>query len=442
MNYVKNILLAIIAATVIPGLASNRVFVPVKNSGTDIDVRTIPILKEKLYVDTIGFGSETPNWGGPFVIGHCNGHDIAVGYDYNYLTHIVFVDGKPVLHDGALMVDADSVANRAVFQRADKSIDIDFNKPDAIARLASFIEPPKGWTRQSYTYDFGDGLNTGFINRTTYVADIPSDSIRMRHYLKAITSQLPYGEKLHIIDDDYLWADTVRYAEPRPETNTLYDLVRADALFNHINSDSYHLPMPADTMAPPMSGTARLVEYIPAIYTDTLMTINTVMNQTYPAGGCRNSQETYTTFVTRGDSVVRLSEDEIFLPEKIDLVKRIFIEHMLTDLADAKEPITRPDEEFNICSLYVSYVNNDRIFSEESYRHGFDSPYEFAQYNIDKGDYSYIQIPEVALVNGGIALTYDLSCYSDFGEDGLTLLFIPYKVIKDCLRPEYRSFVK
>jgi len=435
------ILSAIIAVFVSTGVSAETADIHGHDTEAAIEVRTVPVIKEKLYIDTIGFGSGEPNWGGPFVIGHCNGRAISVGYDYNYLMHIVYADGEPILYDGRLLVEADSTANRAVFHRCGKSIDIDFDKPDAIDRLAMFIAPEKGCKRERYTYALSDKQYKGLNDRrTTIIADLPTDTMSMRRMLDII---IPYLNESDIsivtvsenIEDENIY-DTRRYATPKREINSFYDLVCANAQLTRLSmlEDYCCMPLPADSMAPPMLGSVKLVEYIPVLLTDTLLTINTVENQTYPTGGCRGSQESYATFATRGDTTICLTAEAIFRPEKFNKVKKIFIEHLSMDLAGTTKPVTTVDEWHNIYNIYECYSN----IWQEAEQLGYDSCADFVRDNILNNDYSYVRMPQVALLPDGVMMMYDMSWLTDFGEDGIHSLFIPYKALKSCIRPEYR----
>lgn len=444
MKCANVILSAIIAVFVPTGVSAETADIHGHDTEAAIEVKTVPVIKEKLYIDTIGFGSGEPNWGGPFVIGHCNGRAISVGYDYNYLMHIVYADGEPILYDGTLQVEADSTANRAVFHRCGKSIDIDFDKPDAIDRLAMFIAPEKGCKRERYTYALGDTNYSYFDRRTTIIADLPTDTMSMRRMLDVI---IPYLNESDIsivtvsenIEDENIY-DTRRYATPKHEINSFYDLVCAKAQLTRLSmlEDDCCMPLPADSMAPPMLGFVKLVEYIPVLITDTLLTINTVENQTYPTGGCRGSQESYATFATRGDTTICLTAEAIFRPEKFNKVKKVFIEHLSMYFAGTKKPITSDNDENSIYSIYECFCEDNIDLRQEAHQHGYDSCADFVKDNILNNDYSYVRMPQVALLPDGVMMVYDMSWLTDLGEDGIHSLFIPYKALKGCIRPEYR----
>ncbi len=241
MKYLKRILSTFVVVSGVIAAQAQIVYIPVSDPGIDIDVRTVPVEKDKLYVDTIGFGSSTPDWGGPFVIGHCNGHAISVGYDYNYLMHIVYSDGEPVICDGALRVEPDSLHNRATFRRAGRSIDIDFDKADAIERLDWFVGAGKDRVREYYSYVLGNSEFPGLVLRSTYMAEIPVDKAQRRRLFDIIAHQSL--DKDGKAEPDYYSdrIDTVYYVSPRPEINSFKDLVRVVAQHDRLNG-MYSMP--------------------------------------------------------------------------------------------------------------------------------------------------------------------------------------------------------
>ncbi len=406
------------------------VYVPVSDPGIDVDVRTIPVEKDKLYVDTI-FESDTPDRGGPFVIGHCNGRAISVGYDYNYLMHIVYSDGEPVISDGALRVVPDSLHNRATFCRAGRSIDIDFDKADAIERLDGFVGSGKDRVREYYSYVLGDSESQDFVCRSTFMAEIPVDKAQHHRLFDIIAHRLL--DKDGKVEPDYYWdrIDTVYYVSPRPEINSFKDLVRVVAQHDCLNSGKYSMPLAADSMVAPMTGFVSLEEYIPVFITDTLMTVNTVVNNAYPAGGCCNSYELYTTYVTRGDTIARLTPEDVFCLEQFDRIKKVFVEHLSMELAGTNRPVTDLDDYRNIYNIYSSMIPYDAQLPAGVR----ENIVEYAKSYISSGDYGLLRMPDIALMPDGVMMAYDLSCLTDFGEDSFMAVFVPYNEIEGCFRP-------
>lgn len=373
-----------------------------------ITINKIKYQKDHFWNDTIGFGSEHPNYGKAEVIGHFNGKPVSFGYDYNYLEHFVWLGDSIVVHNPALLLEnSDAKKNTARFSLGFRETIIDFSRPDAIKKLAAFVAPPKGWLSDNITYsmdrvycdensdntqnsasDTLDFSNAMPLDRRIIVV-YPSKKLHRRQYFQALSKIILSKEACNF----------------------------GSFVAAHIHSDDEnHITKSAEPnrIVYPMAG-ENFTNYIFPVYNaNGIVTVGETINMTYPAGGCRSSQTSYYCF--------RLSDGKEILPEDIfnakytDKIIRFYLESVRKDITE------------------YGFYNYDDSGNKVPY--SLDEVAEKLEIDTNNG---LDQIGKIALADNGVIFEYNFADFSDFGEDPMMPVLVPYKELNKFLKPQYRK---
>lgn len=359
---------------------------------------------DHLWVDTIDFGSTGGNYGNPEKVGRCKDADVRVGYDYNYLEHIVYLGDSAILRMGNLMFEnVDPIKNKATFSRGNNVFTIDFNKGDALKKLEKFITAPEDWQTENLTYSLDENWNNeeqsvSISKDVRVIATFPKDksaSARLFNLIKA--------DK----DKSYeCWTDTLYYTER--SVNDLRGLLEYMSEVTLINS-SNTVPATPNRKINPCAGTNLTIEYFPDYIKGDIVTLGITENSTYIAGGGRCSQTIYRTF-DLGKNLIYGFED-IFRPEYTEQVRKAYLNGVAKDLARREiygmddKPYTADEVLSDLMNAY-HYETADRI----------------------------VDFKDVALTDKGVVFSYDFSIFSNFGEDPKYTFIIPYSNLKKYLR--------
>lgn len=374
-----------------------------------------------LWTDTIGFGSGECNYGDPQKIARWQGADVKVGYDYNYLEHIVYHNGKQVAMSPTLLVDSvDVVHNKVIFSYGTRHKVVDFNRGDAMASLLAFMAPPAGWTSGGLSYSYDEFYKAGTSDAggeqyykwpltRRFVMSYPADKAKAERFFRLLQSDRFYPDIYvdSICSDDEYAVDMQGFVEWIANSKPT-------------GEDCVYVAAPANRKCIPMAGMNNTTEYFVDYCDGDIITVGRTDNKTYPAGGCRSSSTYYRTYDLDGGRPVGF--DDIFDTK-----------HMKDILMKVSAAIAKDLWESEIG--WYDYDNDVEFMPytpEEVYEmSGFSCGLE-QDGTIGKVLYY------TALSSDGVIFGYDLSCFTDFGEDPICALVIPY----DDLRPYLRAGIR
>lgn len=369
-------------------------------ASAQLEIASVPVVKDKLYNDDSG---DKPRY-----VGQWNGTTITVDYDLNYLQHIIFVGGEIYKHDGSLSVEVDSAANRARFSRAGRHIDVDFGKKDALIRLGYFMSPQKGFKRHNLAYTLKTDKEYCMDYHSAYIAELPDNpalygpimDIIAKHFASSVDGDGSTFEKL------------------------VRDRAEIDLANSNMDGQRYKGAAPNDLVTF-MTGSSNLIEWIPLVINDSTITMNTIINMTYPAGGCMALYDQYDTYrLDKDGSISQLSAKDIFKPEALNDVCKIFLNAL----------VKKYNGYGDLVDMYVKfYDETDSLSDDGIIVMSYDELLNEVQPLVEAGDYSRVSMPRVAIVPDGVMFTYNEQCIEDFGELGDATVLIPLKDIKEYL---------
>lgn len=382
------------------------VTIEVPSQGPRSEIIKTPFNPDSLYTDTIGFGSGECNWGGPVKIGLHGKQQIRAGYDYNYLTHVVYSGNRIIAqHPALLITDISKRNNSAMFSIGKNKVKLLFSDPQFETKLKNFVEPKKGLTRESYTFAYSN--RNYFSTRFTVTADLPDDKAKQAAMVKYMNDH--YSTPTNT-------GDTVLIVN-RP-VNSLLDMVELANEICIINTPNYTEYKPDATIAP-MSGTVTVDYWQPVSNSGKYMTLYLRSNMTYPAGGCRSSEELYTTInSTTGKAV---TSADIFNNPSSPALLNIFFNAVSKELIASELPYATTQEQRKALTEGYSPKNIRSLFTE------YEEP----------------SIPEkAAMIPQGVIISYDGGIITDFGETGYYNVTIPWVKVQPYLKKDIAAWAR
>lgn len=382
-----------------------KVRIKVPSAGARTAIVPTVFRYDYLWVDTVEFGSTGGNYGNPEKVGRHKDADVRVGYDYNYLEHIVYLGDSAIIRKGNLMFEnVDSLKNRATFSRGNHVFTIDFNKGDALKKLERFTAAPEGWQTENLTYSLNENWNNeeqsvSIPKDVRVIATFPKDKSASARLFNLIKADKDNSNKC--------WVDTLYYTER--SVNDLRGFLENMSEVSLINSANTVAATP-NRKINPFAGYNTTIEYFPDYINGDLVTMGITENSTYIAGGGRCSQTVYRTF-DLGKNVIYGYED-IFRPEYTEQVRDAYLNGVAKDLA--RMEIYGPDDKPYTAEEVLSDLMN--------------------AYHYETAD-RVVDFKDVALTDKGVVFSYDFSIFSSFGEDPKYTFIIPYSQLKKYLRP-------
>lgn len=373
--------------------ARSEVEIKIPSRGPRTEIATVPVLPQYMYRDTIGFGSGEPNWGGPYQIAASGSLTARAGYDYNYLKHCVWLGDSLIVADAALrVVPGDSCASRMTLSRLGKPLTVDISAPGAVRRIRALVSPPKGWTRESYSYGMVDPeYDEPFgVKRRTLEAELPRDPVLRKTVLKMIDSMLPYPKQ---------YRDTV-YVPVRKVTS-FRDMVELDAELMALTCQKEPQPLPPLTFYTPMATETEVVAIDYVWESPRVLTLAMTENACYQAGGGRSSQTVYRSFDKR--TGVPLSPEKTFSKRQLRKMKKAVAEAIARD----------------------RNMTEEEVFSAFADVHCVGP--DFVKPAYGEAGWDDLTLPfTLALDKDGYRVNYPGSDLTGFGEDGFWNVFVPY----------------
>lgn len=377
----------------VSAMTEGQTVIKVKSKGSPTKIGVPKVTSETLYHDVVDdegyiFGGEGPNWGGEYVeIARFDGKVVKMGYDYHSLNHCVLIGDDVVLNDIALLCeDRDSISNTVTFGRGLKKETINFNNGDALAKLKALCAVPDGWKREDLVYCYTDEKH--FVNTVRYeiAADIPSDAGLRKVVLKLLDECL---------NPVYDWRDTVYVIDKK--INSFYDVVDKKAEGDY-RPQYFLIPASPESLYPPTEGSKDAISFDYIWQSPEYLTVMMTDNATYPAGGCRSSQQIYYTIDKKSGRI--LKEKDLVEADKqsdfIDAVKNAIYEDL------------------------VSQEGEDWLSMEEIN----DAISEY--YDKEEGFH-------VAIAGDRLVVGYPGEMLTNFGEDGNWNVVLPLSALKDII---------
>lgn len=414
----KNLLLTSLFSLLAPAFVFNAnagaaeeteaVVIKVPSNGLGIEVAPLRFDESHLWTDTINFGSDGCNYGSPRRIARWRGSDLLMGYDYNYLEHLVWHNGKVILASPSLLVDGvDSIPNTVTFRYGTRTETIDFNRDDAINRLTVFVAPPRGWKQQAYTYSFDIGNDEHKIPLDKrYIISAPEDAAGEAWFVKLLIDTELDAQKVAL--------DTV-YVTDRPIENVLgYIECQAE---EHIYYPVYScVPAPANRKSRPLEGLNSTFEIFVDYLDNDIITIGRTGNYTYFTGGCRSSETGYQSFWRANGKEIEFND--VFNESSRDAILDIVYKYLAKSLFDNYELGEWEEDGVDV---------RMRPYNIEELLENYDPQYPEAS--------DTLIVDRIAVSDAGVSFFYDLSCFSDFGEDPIVSFFVPWDDLRSHLRP-------
>lgn len=363
--------------------ADGPTVIKVKYEKCPLTIGTPTVNPSQFYVDTLGFGSDEPNWGYFQQIAEYQGKPVILGYDYHTLYHCLLLGDELVVNDISLCyTKIDSTSNKVSFKRGMKRETIDFNKKNALERVKSLCSTPKNWNRERFVYCLKNEEIPFLSSRSVVEADIPQNP-ELRKTVLNFIDKIMTPE----IND---WTDTV-YIVEKP-VDTLRDIVEKDATRKMLESQG-GTPAPPDTLFIPGEGTNIVMGVDYAWESHRYLTMKIIYNLTYWSGGCSGSEEIYYTIDKKtGDY---LKEQDLIRPEDKDRIKNAAIEAIYND----------PD---------MMDEDGQPYYPLEIIQEGIMEDFDF----------------NVAIYGDKLILGYPGSNISQFGEDNNWNTVIPLSILK------------
>lgn len=247
--------------------------------GQDHSFYKLSFDKNKCVTD-VAFDSsmENPFWGNRCKIGSHEGQDVEMGYDIDYMTHIVWLGNEVITeHPALLLIGYDLDQNNADFKLGLDTLHIDLNSPDFKTLLRDFSAPLSRFTRSRFCNEFTVGSNSNANDtlriRRIQEMDIPSGNLRRQAAaVKLANVLLGYGANSKSQFPNFN-NDTVA-------TNQTQTTIRK---FSHL---------------PWMQADVKTDMFFPVAFGDSLMTYCHRINHRYPSGSGSDSEEIYATINT------------------------------------------------------------------------------------------------------------------------------------------------
>lgn len=378
-------------------------------AATALFAHDMPVVKkftfdyDKLWTDTTNCIETPASMRMRQPIARWKGKPVEYNHDFYYLEYIVWECDSARIINPALELDSLNVAqNTVTFRHGLKTMEVDFSRPDAFTKLATFVAPPEDWRSEGMTYGYEEYFEHSEKGTLTFprlvriISIFPEDSLLQSRYFLCLS--------------DYCKTDPAK-----DFTSFCNNFARKDyhefIKKRSYNPESKFRPLPPDVLPD--------AEYLAEIGNDTYYIFPEYVSDKLLTFGLRRNENSISETVYRSYDPATgkmLTANDIFNAENAVAIAELYLEHLNKYCLNYRMDFPLADDKGN----YYVKINTNEVFDKNK---GLDA------------------VGAVAFNDEGCIFEFDFNA-NGIPEYRKEAFVVPYEEIGKYLKPAYRELFR